>query len=184
MKATDLLRAEHENIKLLLRIMDRISLHIEKKDSFEIADLEKCIKIIKIYAGENHLRKEEDILFATLIKSGFHKNQGPVAVLRHEHEVAKEYVNDLIESIEYYKSGDNLYKEDIISNIRAYVKLIGEHINKEKNILFMMADQKLTDEEQDITLKALENMEKENFSNEKSIEIQELIKQLGIKYLG
>jgi hemerythrin-like domain-containing protein len=66
----------------------------------------------------------------------------------HEHVAGRNYTMGMTENIEMYKKGNIASIPAIRENMLAYVKLLRNHIDKENNILFRMADNVLNNEEQ------------------------------------
>lgn len=114
-------------------------------DLSEGADLDKefvvgFIDFIRNYADKFHHAKEEDMLFVEMGKPGVELHCNPVEQMLLEHDEGRE----LIAGIE-----DGLKREDvekITSNMESYIGLIRDHIGKEDNVLYRMADEVLGEE--------------------------------------
>src|SRR5512133_649080 len=147
--ATKDLENDHVNILHLLDVMEKIS----KVSSPDIADLEAVVYLIRNYADGFHHAKEEQILFPSLAEKGFSQQQGPVAVMLSEHTQGRNYVKGMADNIALLKQGDNSALEPVYLNMTGYVNLLRNHIAKENNILFRMADKVLTVEDHTELLK-------------------------------
>ena len=104
-----------------------------------------------------HHGKEEKTLFPALERSGMPTKMGPIAVMLMEHEVTKK----LIERIEvsgkiYLDTGDSV---QLGVDFREYVEHMRNHLWKENNRLFVMADQRLQMESESVEAE-LEKTEK------------------------
>ena len=64
-----------------------------------------------------------------------------------------------------YASGDSGAKKVIIDNARNYAGLLAQHIQKEDNILYMMADNILPEDFQNELLDKFDKVEKEKLSD-------------------
>lgn len=147
--ATKDLENDHVNILHLLDVMEKIT-----KDNIpDIADLEAVVYLIRNYADGFHHAKEEQILFPSLSEKGFSQQQGPVAVMLSEHTQGRNYVKGMADSIALLKQGDKSVLEQVFLNMTGYVNLLRNHIAKENNILFRMADKVLTAEDHTELLK-------------------------------
>lgn len=146
--ATKNLENDHEHILHLIDVMERIS-GIQQPD---IGHLESIVEIIRNFADGTHHAKEENILFPLLAERGFSLSQGPVAVMLHEHEQGRNYVRGIDENIQLYKKGDLAALSGIYQNMNNYADLLRNHIAKENNVLFKMADNVLSETEQKETL--------------------------------
>jgi len=75
MKATQQLKDEHEGIKIMLTIMEKISNDIGKGKDLNKDPYAKIIEFIKGFADKCHHGKEEDILFPAMVKSWHSKRR-------------------------------------------------------------------------------------------------------------
>jgi hemerythrin-like domain-containing protein len=142
--ATNNLENDHVQILRLTDIMEQITI----LDEPQLAHLEEVVDLIRNFADGMHHLKEENHLFPLLGEKGLPKEQGPVAVMLHEHEQGREYVRGMVESIKGFQAGDPAKKEVIYKNMLGYADLLRAHIHKENNILFRMADGLFTKDDQ------------------------------------
>lgn len=137
MKPTEILSEEHKSvlkfIEALERECGRLEIGAEQDKNF----FRKAVEFIKNYADKFHHAKEEDILFAELDKREEQMHCSPMGQMRHEHDLGREFVKKLENAL---KSGD---KKEIVNNARGYAELLKDHIYKEDNILYPMADEVL-----------------------------------------
>ena len=143
--ATKNLEDDHVHIINLINVMETI-IEVEKPD---ITHIESIVDTIRNFADGLHHAKEENLLFPLLIKKGFSATQGPVAVMLHEHVMGRDFVKGISEGIALYKVGDKTALRDIYRNMQGYAELLRNHISKENNILFPMADRVLSEAEQE-----------------------------------
>lgn len=183
MKATQQLKDEHEGIKLMLNIMETISNDLEKGKELNINHYEKILEFIKGFADKCHHGKEEDILFPSLIEHGMSKEGGPIAVMLYEHQLGRSHIKDLSLAFEEFKKGNKQAINNIISSSTDYVELLRNHIEKENNVLFMMADRVLNETEQSNIFEAFEKLEDEKIGVGKHEEFHKLLKELRSIYL-
>ncbi len=154
--ATQNLKNDHIYI---LRLTDIILAMVENKvvntDHFELV-----INLIRNFADGTHHRKEENLLFPLMGEKGYSPENGPVAVMLHEHEEGRNYVKQASAGIQNFKKGDSGALLSVYENMSSYAYLLQDHIEKENNILFRMADQAFTDDEQQSLLVQFANVEK------------------------
>jgi hemerythrin-like domain-containing protein len=162
MNVTQQLIDEHECIKSMLSIIEKIAKEIEEGGELNPEHFEKILDFIKGFADKNHHHKEEDILFPAMVKQGVPNEGGPIAAMLHEHQSGRNYVKGMSEAFDAYKNGNKTAINDIISNAMNYVQLLRNHIEKENNILFKMAEKVLNEEEQMKIFDAFERVEEEN----------------------
>lgn len=155
--ATRNLEVDHLHIINLTRVMTQLAQLSEPP----VRHLEEVVDIVKKFADEFHHAKEENLLFPLLGKKGLSPDQGPVAVMLNEHTAGRQYVKGMIDNILHYRDGNNAALQVIRENMLNYVALLNNHIHKENNILFRMADNVLSDAEQENLLSQFYEVEKE-----------------------
>jgi hemerythrin-like domain-containing protein len=183
MKPTDELMQEHEAIKLMLKILERAGQMLEAGEKVDAADLDGMLELIRVFADKCHHHKEEDLLFPALQRVGIPKEQGPIGVMLMEHESGRNYVRGMAEGIEQYKIGDTDAYKQIAANARNYIKLLSEHIYKEDNVLYPMADARLSEKDQETLHDEFSRVEKEVVGRGKHEEFHRLLDRLQKIYL-
>ena len=114
----------------------------------------KC-SIFGVIASENikYCKKEEDILFKELENKGVQNEGGPIGAMLLEHKQGREYIALMNQSLDSQDLAN--FKNTAIK----YRDLLRNHIAKENNILFMMADRLLDNKKQDDLFAKFENHE-------------------------
>jgi hemerythrin-like domain-containing protein len=135
------LENDHVYILRLIDVMEVVS----GLSSPDITDLKAIVNLIRNYADGSHHAKEENLLFPLLAERGFSLQNGPVAVMLHEHTLGRDYVKGMVQGIEKYQLGDKGAISAISENMKGYISLLRNHIAKENNILFRMADKVLNE---------------------------------------
>lgn len=149
-KATQDLRTEHEAILYVLQILDRM-MDSDNRDLLRYYG--EVVYFLRIFADKCHHGKEENYLFKELVKRGVPDGGGPVGVMLQEHAEGREYIAQMAKSLE---------DKDTDSFNRAAVKyrdLLRRHIDKENNVLFVMADDLLDENSQDLMSDEFEQYE-------------------------
>ena len=141
---TDILRKEHDKV---LKILNSLESNLNKKD---IGQSENNINILQKEFDKHSLNKEEKVLFPEIEKF-MPREGGPTGMMIIEHK-------DLTESIKMFKDE----KEDnnkLIEMGGHIINLLREHIDKENNMLFMMADMHLDDRQKEIILRKFKEID-------------------------
>jgi hemerythrin-like domain-containing protein len=164
---TTILSKEHENILDLLNIVDNEISHIENsEDNIDRNFFKKVIYFIKNYADSFHHIKEEDIFFIELNKDSVSMHCNPIPQMLHEHDLGRWFVKNIEDALEANNKGK------LINSIKSYSELLREHIYKEDNILYPMADAALSSESQENILSSFEKAEEKNHEmKEKSLSL-------------
>lgn len=147
MKATDVLVAEHRNIKRMLGVVRKLCIQIFLKNEVYYEGFYDAIDFIRNYADKFHHGKEEDIYFASMsTELGAAIAQGPIFGMLAEHDLGRLFIKTLEEALEKAKAGDEEAKVDIIANAICYTDLLHRHIDKEDNAIFTFAESNLNQE--------------------------------------
>ncbi len=157
MRPTEILTEEHNKIKSMLEIFEKICVEIENGNSVDVEKISGILDFLRGFADKYHHAKEEDLLFPAMVDAGIPSEGGPIAVMLMEHDSGRGYLKEISDGLKEYSSGDSNATAKIINNARAYSQLLVQHIFKEDNILYKMADAHLTEEQQN---KLLEDFEK------------------------
>lgn len=179
MKATANLENDHIHILKLCDVMEKMA----HAGNIDPEHLERVVSLIRNFADGLHHKKEEDLLFPKMAEKGFSPVQGPVAVMLHEHEEGRKYVRGIADNIELYKSGDREAADAVRHNLLGYAGLLKNHIAKENNILFRMADNAITGEEQEVLYAEFIKAEKSMAPGGSSSRYIAQIKELADKYI-
>lgn len=158
--ATQNLEDDHVHILRLIDVME----HITRTEDTDKEKIEEILSIIRNFADGLHHAKEENIFFPYLGEKGFSSERGPVAVMLNEHELGRNFVKGIEDNLRLYKAGNMEALSEVYMNMNQYCSLLRNHISKENNILFKMADNALSESEHEILLKEFSESEK-NFSH-------------------
>jgi hemerythrin-like domain-containing protein len=143
-KPTEILSNEH-------RIIERVLSAIEKLAKGPVAALEpwkKALDFLRHFADECHHFKEEKLLFPLMEEHGIPIEGGPIGMMLVEHEEGRSYVRSMLAALSLVEAGNDSAKESLVSSAQAHWRLLREHIEKEDEILFRMADEVISAEQQ------------------------------------
>ena len=147
MTATTALRSEHNHILAMIACLRAACAATENSGAYDAETFRSGVDFIRNYADAWHHAKEEDLLFPALEEEGMSREMGPVAVMLHEHTLGRTYVRQMADNLDA-AAGDDTARSVVVRFTLAYANLLTQHIQKENNILFDMADQILTAEVQ------------------------------------
>lgn len=152
-KATQDLRKEHEAILYVLQILDMM-MEFDSRDPESIFRYYgEVVYFLKIFADKCHHGKEENYLFMELINKGISNEGGPIGVMMQEHAQGREYIAQMSRSFDE-KNIKEFNKAAVL-----YRDLLRQHIEKENDVLFMMADRVMNEQEQDLLFEQFEQHE-------------------------
>ena len=95
---------------------------------------------IRNYADRFHHAKEEDVLFEALVVNGMPREHSPVAAMLVEHDQGRAFVKAMEDATLQAMDGVPGRDAVIAANALAYVALLREHIAKEDDILYPLAE--------------------------------------------
>mgnify|MGYP006118553227 CR=1 FL=1 len=154
--STESLRKDH---KLIEKVLQALGVTIKLlKDGKQIPAqiLLPTIDFTQNFTDVCHHGKEEEALFPALEKAGMPTNMGPIRMMIVDHQRTKVIAEKIEEaSKKYLETTDSI---DLIFALEVYVKHVTEHLWKENNRLFMMAEARLNHVAKDID-KNLEDVE-------------------------
>ena len=102
----------------------------------ELADV---VAIIRGYVDPIHHAKEEDILFKAMIANGFPSEHGPLACMLSEHAQCRSLVARMADAA-YTADWDDIMLGAATQAALRYVSVLRQHIAKEDNVLYPMAE--------------------------------------------
>lgn len=154
-KATQDLRSEHDSILHVLQILDKMTQTTALEKDQKLDYYGQVIYFLKTFADKCHHGKEENILFNELVAKGIPNENGPIGVMLSEHVQGRGFIADMSHGVE---------ERDIaVFNQAAerYAALLRNHIDKENNVLFVMADKVLDEDAQDQMYEKFQQHEEE-----------------------
>jgi hemerythrin-like domain-containing protein len=157
--ATQILRKEHDAILRMIEVSEQTAQQLDRGEDVPAEALSNLQEFFQIFADRCHHGKEEDLLFPLLEKKGLPAREGPVGVMLMEHEEGRTLVRGMAEAARAYASGNRAAGKQWAEAARKYATLLQQHIMKENEVLFVMAEQLLSDAEQQQLAKAFENLE-------------------------
>jgi hemerythrin-like domain-containing protein len=183
MKSTQQLKDEHEGVKVMLHILGEVCRQLETTGNLNKEHFESILEFLSIFVDKCHHGKEEELLFPALEAAGIPK-YGPISVLLHEHQVGRNYVKAMSEAFAGYQRGNKSLSQGIMHNAHNYIFLLSNHIEKENDVLFVMADDHLSERMQHELLEGFEKIEEERIGIGKHEEFHVLLEKLSRIYLN
>jgi hemerythrin-like domain-containing protein len=154
--ATEVLKEEHRVIEKVLDALERLA---KAAETSSLAEWDKVIDFARNFADKCHHLKEENLLFPALEERGIPREGGPIGMMLAEHEEGRSYVRAMAAAVAS-AGKDSIDNRQILRETAiAYIRLLRQHIQKEDEVLFQMADEVLTSEEQKTLLREFEEHE-------------------------
>ena len=154
--STESLKRDHALIEKVLKSMWSTIPLLKSGKTIPEPILNQVIDFSLNFTDVCHHGKEENSLFPELEKKGMPRNSGPIAVMLMEHEVTRKIAARMeVSSKTYLKSGD---AAQLIVDMQEYINHVVQHIWKENNRLFEMAEMALRNEVEQVN-KSLQEVE-------------------------
>lgn len=135
-----MLSEEHKNILAVISAIDKECSAIQSGKNIDRKFFIEAIDFIRNYADKFHHAKDEDILFKEMCKDTVHLHCNPIEQMLYEHDLGRNFVK----AMENALNSDN--PKLLVDNALGYAQLLQEHIWKEDNVLYPMAEDALPDE--------------------------------------
>lgn len=103
------------------------------------------VDFIRFFADRFHHAKEEDILFEALVTNGMPRANSPVAAMLMEHDQGRIFVKAMEFAARQALDGVPGRECIIAENALAYAELLREHIGKEDDIFYPLAERVIPD---------------------------------------
>lgn len=165
----------------MLRVLRAVSDELGRAEPVQAADLDGIMEFLSVFVDKCHHAKEEEFLFPALEAGGVLREGGPIGVLTAEHEIARRLAADMKNAAAQYASAGSAAA--LRSAIREYVVLLTEHIQKENEVLFALADVKLDPGLDEAIFEAFEQLERDRIGAGKHEEFHAFLGRLEREYL-
>lgn len=138
-KPTQQLMAEHDAVLVALQILEKVEAALGSEERAP-EHLGQLLDFFKGFVDRCHHGKEEDVLFPELERRGVPREGGPIGVMLQEHELGRGHLRAMSEALDRLRRGEAGAAAAIREHAQAYRAMLREHIDKENNVLFPMAD--------------------------------------------
>ncbi len=179
--ALQLLIAEHQVIRKGLEILESMAAQLRGGSQLPIEDVEALLAMFQTFADRCHHMKEEWGLFPHMEGKGIPCMGGPLGVMLCEHLRGRVLRHQMKGALPYV-AADPQAKAQFISAATEYVQLMMEHIAREENVLFQMAQQVTNPKEDERLVEAFHSVEEEVVGREVHHRMEQLVEELASRY--
>lgn len=127
MTPTDLLRDEH---RVILRALAVLETSAARAEAAMTPAWDELVEWLKAFADRTHHAKEEHALFPAMAAAGVPTEGGPIGVMLAEHTEGRALIHTM-------STGATAERAEAA---RRYVALLRQHIDKENDVLFGIAE--------------------------------------------
>ena len=161
-KAIEVLMQEHRVIERVLDALETAAGHLNAARTVRPGFFLEAADFIAGFADGTHHRKEEGVLFGAMIDSGAPREGGAIDMMLDEHEQGRAFTRAMRDAARRLEGGDTEARRAVVSNARGYVALLRDHIAKEDEMLFPMADEILSADRHESVLRGFEQIEQQD----------------------
>jgi hemerythrin-like domain-containing protein len=136
MKSVERLKSEHELIERGLNLLEKAVARLQVGQPLPEGFPQWAPQFFQHFADQCHHAKEEDVFFPVLKQRGIPEQGGPLGVMLHEHGLGRDCVGRMQEASRAQPFDAPTFAEAA----RQYIPLLRQHIFKENNVLFHMAE--------------------------------------------
>ena len=149
----------------------------------DLTHVDRILEFLKGFVDTCHHAKEEECLFPALEEAGLPRDAGPVRVMLMEHEEARSRIRGMAEALAAIRRGDGSAARGFTENARAYGELLRSHIRKEDDVLFPMAEERLSEETWKELADRFDQVEEERVGPGRHEAFHAMMGELGVIYL-
>jgi hemerythrin-like domain-containing protein len=184
MNAINELLAEHEAVRLTLKILKKIGHHIDETGRIsDSGHVEQLFDFFTTFVDRCHHGKEEELLFPALEQVGVSREGGPIGVMLKEHQQGRDLVAKMKNDLSRYRDGDKNAGLNFKKHADDYIELLDVHIDKENNVLFPMAIKHLPETKLAEMKHGFDRIESEKIGVGKHEQFHQMIEKLEQIYL-
>jgi hemerythrin-like domain-containing protein len=140
MEATDLLKQDHQFIERALAALATGTVQLEQGSPVRPGFFLGVVEFLEGFVHTLHYRREEDVLYAAMERAGASRTTGPIGSAIREHEASRSAARAVRSAVERWEGGDESAQRDLAEEARRYVSLLKQHIAREDQLLFPMAE--------------------------------------------
>jgi hemerythrin-like domain-containing protein len=140
MEATDILTEEHRIIERALSALESQTRRLEEGSAVRPGFFQDATAFFRNFTDGCHHRKEEEAFLMAMMEAGLSNQTGPLAIMLAEHERGRVYNRAIEKDARALERGESAARDDLIRNALDYAALARQHIRRENEFLFPMAD--------------------------------------------
>lgn len=135
---------EHRLILRVLGAFEHYLAKLEEGAEVDGVELARFVTFFREFVDLTHHVREERVLFPALNEHGFSNDIGPLAHIREQHDVEREYLWRLMKAVARGDLESSEAKRELCEIGRAYVRFQRAHLEKESSVFYPAARRELT----------------------------------------
>lgn len=153
------LMSDHRRIEAVMSALEK---QLLAGDSFPAEFIGKALTFFVEYADGFHHLKEEEYLFPAMADRGVPVECGPIGVMLHDHAIGRQLLSGIRSRLEEASRGDPNAQTAVRVYATQYIDMLRQHIWKEDNVLFSIAQRVLDEQAADSVAEEFATMSSTN----------------------
>lgn len=182
MRAVEILMAEHRVIRKGLEVLSAMAAKVSQGTPPPQEDVAALLDFFQVFADRCHHAKEEWGLFPHMGEGGIPCMGGPLGVMLCDHVRARALRRHMKEALPLL-GNDTEARRRFVDAAQQYVDLMDQHIAREDQVLFPMAQEVTTAQEDAKLMEAFEELERQVVGEGVHERYHHLVEELASKYL-
>jgi hemerythrin-like domain-containing protein len=149
MRSIDVLGREHRLLESMVTVLDAAAARVAAGGEIAPALIAELVAAFAYHVDENHVIKEEQVLFPALEAHGVERNIPVITALTAQHEAGRVYRRELATLCARMAQGDVAARAAFPTLAREYIALLREHMRIEDEYFYSLADTAITPEADD-----------------------------------
>lgn len=159
MRPTDTLAKEHLLVILVTKAAEQEVRYMRDTGEFRPEVIDELVDFFQYFTEGCHDPKEESLLFARMRLRGLPGDTGILAEFYREHQEFHSRLRDIEHWLRAMKKTGTGDVPELAGHLDGYLKLMRAHVAREEELLFPMANELLTDEDQDELAQGFDSIE-------------------------
>ncbi len=155
------LKHDHHVIQQVVAGMSAVAELLDSGKQVDPSVLADLVQFLSVFADQCHHEKEEQHLFPLLANKANVSTRRELESLEREHRLAKELVDRLAKVVAVYVQSPEVVRYRLVDLLQQLAELYPAHIWKEDFLLFPLAQQNLSQNEQQDLKEKFEDVERE-----------------------
>jgi hemerythrin-like domain-containing protein len=181
MRTVETLMHEHRVVEQGLGVLEAMAARLARGQSVPPDHATELLDFFRDFVDGCHHAKEEQSFFPALVERGIPREGGPVGVMLSEHDQGRSLQRQMREALPRLAS-DAGARSRFAQAVGDYATLLRQHIMKEDNVLFKMAERVLSPEDDRRLAEAFDRHERETMGAGTHERFHSLIDRLAAEY--
>ena len=161
MEATDILMEEHRIIERVLSALETQARRAQAGTAVRAGFFQDAAAFFRNFVDSCHHRKEDEPFLMAMMDAGLSNQTGPIAIMLAEHEQGRAFNRAVEKAARSLERGEASARDDMARSALEFAAFLRQHIRRENEFLFPMADRLIPPGAQERLLAEFERFERD-----------------------